>query len=341
MTSLIVIFTSLLNSFLIKNIDFGDKMLDTSIITACGIIFTGFIAWSTDKTSDIYNWLVYHLWYKRRSTMFVFNTSWYYHDKKSTVTNYHRLSFHNNVTTHNSLWYYITVSLKFNNQEIFSEGDPTMNLSYSKTFANSLTDQSYNMIRSPQQSIRPYFYNGKAIVYTNGTTTEFYCKRQDVLYEMIGHLEMMMEEDNKNQEKTKAQNRENIIYQCIPSSNVTANSNASLIQYGVISKNKSIHKMHYEQKDLLIHMIDKFSKGMLYPPSVGMDNKLGILLYGPPGTGKTGTILSIANYLGRSVITINFSKITKKKDLDFILNHKNYKSSIFVFDELTVFSMFW
>lgn len=102
---------------------------------------------------------------------------------------------------------------------------------------------------------------------------------------------------------------------------------------GKISKNKTLDKLYYDQKNDLVELVNKFKKGNMYPKTTSIDNKLGILLYGPPGTGKTGTILGIANYLNRSILTVNFTKLTKRKELDHILQPENYSKYIYIFDE--------
>ena len=102
---------------------------------------------------------------------------------------------------------------------------------------------------------------------------------------------------------------------------------------GKISKKKTFDTLFYNQKEELITILDKFKTHTLYPSHIPMDNKLGILLYGPPGTGKTGTISAIANMLGRSIVLINFTKITTCSQLDEILNPTIYNKYVYVFDE--------
>lgn len=100
-----------------------------------------------------------------------------------------------------------------------------------------------------------------------------------------------------------------------------------------ISPKKTFSHIFYDQKPTLLAMLDKFKSGTMYPDTICMDNKLGILLYGPPGTGKTGTISAIANYFQRDVIMVNFTEITTCSQLDEILRPRYYSNYIYVFDE--------
>jgi mitochondrial chaperone BCS1 len=102
---------------------------------------------------------------------------------------------------------------------------------------------------------------------------------------------------------------------------------------GKINKKKTFNNLYYDQKDEVLEAITKFRNDIMYPDSIGMDNKLGILLYGPPGTGKTGTISACANILNRDVIIIDFSVIKTCQQLDNILKPDNFDKYIYVFDE--------
>jgi hypothetical protein len=102
---------------------------------------------------------------------------------------------------------------------------------------------------------------------------------------------------------------------------------------GPVNKKKTFDTLFYPQKDELIKILQKFRDGKMYPAHIPMDNKLGIILYGPPGTGKTGTVSAIANMLKRNLLIINFTTITTCKQLDEILDCKNYSKYVYVFDE--------
>ena len=64
-------------------------------------------------------------------------------------------------------------------------------------------------------------------------------------------------------------------------------------------------KIYFDEKSHILEWLDKFQQKTMYPKSLCMTNKLGILLYGPAGTGKTGCISAIANKLHRDILIIN------------------------------------
>jgi hypothetical protein len=143
-------------------------------------------------------------------------------------------------------------------------------------------------------------------------------KKLDILYPVLG----------------QAQQGGNLMSSSWPTSPLPGSTlPANMRRKGAISPNKTFDTLFYEQKSTLISLVSKFKEGRMYPSTISMDNKLGILLYGPPGTGKTGTISAIANMLQRHVIMINFSEVTTCAQLDTILSSANNKDYIYVFDE--------
>jgi hypothetical protein len=102
---------------------------------------------------------------------------------------------------------------------------------------------------------------------------------------------------------------------------------------GTVSSRKTFDTLFYDQKPQLLRLLEKFKTQTLYPDTISMDNKLGILLYGPPGTGKTGTISAIANYLQRDIMIVNFAELTKSSDVDGLLKEEYCKKYIYVFEE--------
>jgi Cdc6-like AAA superfamily ATPase len=100
-----------------------------------------------------------------------------------------------------------------------------------------------------------------------------------------------------------------------------------------INPNRTFDTLFFDQKELLVSLLERFQAGTLYPPQLSMDNKLGILLHGPPGTGKTGTISAIANMLGRNVLNVNFVEAILSDSLDDILTSENNTKYVYIFDE--------
>jgi len=112
-----------------------------------------------------------------------------------------------------------------------------------------------------------------------------------------------------------------------PNLSISICCNRSLFEKCKINPDKTFNKLFFREKENLINALNKFSTGNLYPKSLGLDNKLGILLYGPPGTGKTGTITAIANLLKRNIITYGGISSLLEGSSSFINN------SILVLDE--------
>lgn len=102
-------------------------------------------------------------------------------------------------------------------------------------------------------------------------------------------------------------------------------------QVGFVNKNKTFDKIYFDEKDKLLEMIEKYQSKTIYPSSLGLDNKLGILLYGPPGTGKTGTIFCVANLLQKPILLINSLKVKKSTIIAAVNDVK--KTHIIVLDE--------
>lgn len=100
---------------------------------------------------------------------------------------------------------------------------------------------------------------------------------------------------------------------------------------GYVNKNKTFDKIFFDEKGKLINMLERYRKRKIYPESLGLDNKLGILLYGPPGTGKTGTIFCVANYLQKPIMLINSLKVKKSTIISAVNELK--RSHIIVLDE--------
>lgn len=113
------------------------------------------------------------------------------------------------------------------------------------------------------------------------------------------------------------------------------NSKLEMVNKGKISENIVFDKIHFDEKKLILEWLDKFQKKTLYPKSLCMTNKLGILLYGPPGTGKTGCISAIANKLNRNILIINsldlFGEDGKSKFEKLLKD--NEKTCVIVLDE--------
>lgn len=173
--------------------------------------------------------------------------------------------------------------------------------------------------------IIPFFYTGTNMIFLSVDDVFLYIRSHKTCTKSYrqfrGWLEKEMTKKNSDEKKKIG----NIIQ--------TLTCKGDLEILGKINPKKTFHNLYYEQKDEVLEAITKFKNNLMYPDTIGMDNKLGILLYGPPGTGKTGTISACANFLNRDVIIIDFSIIKTCQQLDNILKPDNFDKYIYVFDE--------
>ncbi len=104
---------------------------------------------------------------------------------------------------------------------------------------------------------------------------------------------------------------------------------------GDINKNTTFDSIYFNEKEVLLEWVDKFTSETIYPKKLSLVNKLGILLYGPPGTGKTGCICALANKLKRNIHIIKSLSLKGKGQnaLNRLIRERQ-KSDIFVFDEI-------
>jgi len=105
-----------------------------------------------------------------------------------------------------------------------------------------------------------------------------------------------------------------------------------LIERGQVELNRNFDSLFFSGKPEILNVLSNFKNGTLFPKHLPIDNKLGIILYGPPGTGKTGFIAAVANYLNRNILLVNMNRIKTRKELDEVLSYDK-KTHIWVFEE--------
>ena len=86
-------------------------------------------------------------------------------------------------------------------------------------------------------------------------------------------------------------------------------------------------------KPQLLAKLNAFRDGNLFKNNPYLDNNLGILLHGGYGTGKSYLVSAIANYLGRDICNVNFTRIKTKTEFRAIINADNCKKYVYCFDE--------
>ena len=125
----------------------------------------------------------------------------------------------------------------------------------------------------------------------------------------------------------------------VPSENLTTTTIESSVEVELIqTSHKSIDTMYFKQQDekKLMSVIEKFhsKKDLLH--SLGLPNKLCILLNGPPGTGKSSAILTIASYLQKNIYYFSFENVRTNDDMNKMVNHvvKNCNEGIVVIEDI-------
>lgn len=105
-----------------------------------------------------------------------------------------------------------------------------------------------------------------------------------------------------------------------------------LIERGEVELNRDFESLFFTGKREILNVLTNFKEGTLFPKHLPIDNKLGIVLHGPPGTGKTGFIAAVANFLERHILLVNMNRIKTRKELDEVLSYDR-KTHIWVFEE--------
>jgi hypothetical protein len=82
-----------------------------------------------------------------------------------------------------------------------------------------------------------------------------------------------------------------------------------------LSDDKSFTTLFHPDKLAIMALVDSFlhKRGKFAIP--GYPHKLGFLLHGPPGTGKTSFIKALAQYTGRSIVSIPLERIKTNQEL--------------------------
>lgn len=110
------------------------------------------------------------------------------------------------------------------------------------------------------------------------------------------------------------------------------NNQGKIVFDSYLNTNKTFDKLHFEKKNHILSILKKFKNGKLYHNGYSLENKLGILTYGPQRTGKTGLASATANYLDRDILLIDcLVKTDRQKILDIV--RKNPKKYVIVLDE--------
>ncbi len=299
-------FASVLSLGLSRVINTGDRALDNALLTFILALNTMLMVALADE--DMYNYFVYKF-IDRPKEGGKFRHTLYKFDKLKNLYTKHRSPAETDLICS------LTQGTKFilGTMTAIEKNYPHVKKLYDNAVANQIVI-SHHTNNSVYYMFTIAIYNGE-FVYMYKPNHSIYC-----LYSMTNkNIDAFCDEYgiSKTKEETSTSLK---LYQGMKAK-------------GLISTRKTFDTIFYDQKEQLLRILEKFKTKTLYPETISMDNKLGILLYGPPGTGKTGTISAIANYLRRDVMVINFAETTKCSELDELLREENTKKYIYVFDE--------
>jgi hypothetical protein len=290
-------FISVITSIINKNVDTGDRQFDmvlTGFLTMLISTMIGWICLNFDK--NYINRLLYIYKYKKPDpTNFSLND--YYFDIQKDGEKY----LQQNYFQINNKYFTIITELIKNRDKV--------NLGNLK-------------------NLYPIYYDGSTILFLSYCSDTAYCYYEKSDFNVSNRFNLYLE--RKYQITNKIEN----VNVNVNAKNIKCcDGTGGIINIGKINPNKTFDKLFYEQKEEVLKAVNLFKENRLYPDSISMDNKLGILLYGPPGTGKTGTISACANLLNRDIVIIDFSQIKTCRELDLIFRPTEYNKYIYVFDE--------
>lgn len=158
--------------------------------------------------------------------------------------------------------------------------------------------------------------------YFNGVYAEYIIYYQGCIY--CNDLKVLEKFVFQFFEKTTVVDNNKYIYE--------VNEKGAVIKKGKINMKKSFDKLHFDKKNNIIDMLDKFQSNTMYPEELSLDNKIGCLLYGPPGTAKTATCIATAIYLNRHILILSsLLSLPRDQILDIIELHK--KTHVIILDE--------
>eukprot|EP00736_Rhodelphis_marinus_P005450 Rmarinus@m.19751 len=94
-----------------------------------------------------------------------------------------------------------------------------------------------------------------------------------------------------------------------------SNESSRLYKRYRLSEEKTFDSVFFPEKRSLLRLVDAFVKRSGKFAIKGCAHKLTLLLHGPPGTGKTSVIKSLAEYMGRHIVSIPLDSIRTNQEL--------------------------
>jgi SpoVK/Ycf46/Vps4 family AAA+-type ATPase len=87
-------------------------------------------------------------------------------------------------------------------------------------------------------------------------------------------------------------------------------------QVAEFNNKRKLDHVFFEEKEEVVHFLEKFMKERELYEKIGKPYQLGILLEGEPGCGKTSFILALADYFDRSIKDCQFNRMKTIDDLE-------------------------
>jgi len=113
------------------------------------------------------------------------------------------------------------------------------------------------------------------------------------------------------------------------------------------TSSKTFDNLFFDGKDHIISRLDNYIKNEQKYKKLGIPHTLGFLFYGDPGCGKSSTIKAIANYLNRSIISVNMSQVNNVEMLINLFNDTEitpyeveFNKRLYVFEEIDCYDCF-
>ena len=309
----------------------GNRMLDNSLVAIAAILIGNIITYLTANWRKLYNACIYSLYCMDKHPFAISKAPYLYQTKLDITQSEFKQEYTGYLLDHirngrvSTCGQYLKEIMCTNNLARMSGKNGEV------IYCGDQSDKSMTSVWQGIYLI--HIMRSGELIYYSTTDHSFYGANWDILRSVLQSFERYIEGKIKDEQTTPKPT--NLIQSPMfdKDGRITLTSAGTLTSVGTISAKKTFDSLFYEEKATLIHLLEKFKAGTMYPAHVPMDNKLGILLYGPPGTGKTGTISAIANMLQRNIVLVNFTQITKGKELDVVFEKAVAKESVFVFDE--------
>jgi SpoVK/Ycf46/Vps4 family AAA+-type ATPase len=97
---------------------------------------------------------------------------------------------------------------------------------------------------------------------------------------------------------------------------------------------RTLDHVFFEEKDEVVHFLEKFMKERELYEKIGKPYQLGILLEGEPGCGKTSFIVALANYFNRSIKDCQFNRMKTIDDLESCIQCIGYDNKDMSIDKV-------